>query len=205
MVAYRPLVIANGLTREIPVGDVLSTPSFDALDQGEEIFPRENLTAVNQPTSNTALRLVYFTAKRTETTTQVRVISGQTAAAATPTLCRIGLYLIDLNTQNGDLVAATANDTSLFATASTAYTRSWSSPYGKIAGQRYAMGVLVMTSVAAPSLSGMTLVANTGILTEQSKKYRRLGAITVNDLPSTFLESNVLLSTISAPYGAILP
>jgi hypothetical protein len=120
---------------------------------GEEVYQREFMTTASVPLTSGTMRLTYFTSRKSETTTQVRVYSGSTAAAATPTLCKVGLYLID-GSGVPNLVAATANDTAMFAATNTAYTRSWTTPYAKIVGQRYVLGVLVASATTMPTLSG---------------------------------------------------
>lgn len=165
------------------------TDTRDLLTSGEETMSRldaDTASAVTTTTGN--LRLTYFTARKTETTTQVRVNTGTTAAAATPTLCRLGLYLID-SAGDGTLVASIANDTTLFAATSTAYTRSWSAPYAKTAGLRYALGILVVSGAATPTLNGATLSNGT----EASIAPQVAGNISGQaDLPASF----------SAPAGA---
>ncbi len=174
----------------------------DQLESGEETMARDAIASSAVSTSTQVLRLTYFTARKSETTTQVRVLSGSTAAAATPSLCRVGLYGV---AANGDatLVAAIANDTTLFASTNTAYTRSWTTPYAKTAGQRLAMGVLVVTSVSAPVLAG--LILNAPAAAEGILAPRLAGLITSQtDLPSSFLGSAVASNT-NRHYGAILP
>lgn len=99
------------------------------------------------------LRLTYFTAPRSETWTAIAAVTGGSAAAATPTLCRMGVYSV---AGNGDLtlLAACANDTSLFAAGSARYTRSLTASVNAVAGQRYAHGLLVVSAAAMPSFRG---------------------------------------------------
>jgi hypothetical protein len=100
-----------------------------------------------------SVRLTYFSAVRSGSHTQLRMVTGTTAAAATPTLCRMGLYSVAAN-GNLTLLAATANDPTLFAAANTAYTRATTAPFAVVAGQRYAIGVLVVTAAALPTFLG---------------------------------------------------
>lgn len=174
-----------------------------ALAGGDETTARELATSNTGPSTSTSMRLTYFTARRSETTTQVRTFSGTNAAGATPTLCRIGLYLIDAS-DNATLVASTANDTALWAATNTAYVRSWSTPYAKIAGQRYALGLLVVTGATAPSWPSTLSVASG--LTAEMAQLPRLGGVlpTQSDLPGSFLNASVTSSAIRY-YGVILP
>lgn len=183
-------------------GDV-STFSANALTLGESTLPRLQVTSTSSATGTGNLRLTYFTAQKTETTTQVRVISGGTAAAATPTLVRIGLYLID-GSDGGTLVASTVSDTALFAATNTVYTRSWSTPYAKVAGQRYALSVLVVTGAAAPTLAGHAALASAA--GEVTTVAPRLSATFSGqtDLPASFATGSLAVSG-NLHYAAILP
>jgi hypothetical protein len=167
---------------------------------GEETFSREVATSSSVAVATQSLRLAYFTARKTETTTQVRVITGGTAAAATPTICRIGLYSIAAN-GNGSLVASTANDTALFAGLTTAYTRSWTTPYAKVAGTRYALGILVVSGAATPTFVGQSI----GNAAEAAVAPALSAALTgQSDLPSSFT-AGALTTTGNRNYGVILP
>jgi hypothetical protein len=148
-------VNTGDLSYDAAVGGPM-TPNL--LTTGEETFPREflNSTSSVAPVSQ-QLRLVYFTARKSEITTAVKVYTGSTAAAATPTLCRIGLWSVDAS-GNLTLVASTANDTTLFAATSTAYPKSWSTPYSKVAGQRYAAGALVVSATTMPTFGGNSVI-----------------------------------------------
>lgn len=101
------------------------------------------------------LLLTYFTAKRSETISQMRMQSGNAAAGATPTLVRWGVYEVDPTTGQGPLVASIANDTSIFASTFTTYTRALSSSWSKVKGRRYAVGVLIVTAAAMPTVLGV--------------------------------------------------
>lgn len=159
------------------------------------------LTAISQTLS--ALRLSTFIAAKSEISTQVRMDSGAATPSVTLDLARMGLYQLSADSLRWTLVAATANDPTLFSTVSTAYTRSWLAPYAKVAGQRYALGVLqVAAAGTAGSLLGMS---GTGSATEMSQLPRMSGQLNAQaDLPATFLDS-ALSGTSGMTYGAILP
>lgn len=172
------------------------------LTSGEETMSRDICASNAVASATQSLRLTYFTSRRSQTTTQVRVCTGSTAAAATPTLCRIGLYSID-TAGAGTLVASVATDTTLFAAASTAYTRSWSSSYTSVVGQRYALGLLVVTSVAAPTFAGAVIAG--GLITETGIDPRTTASLgSQTDLPSSFTNAS-LTTSLNRYYGAILP
>lgn len=177
----------------------------DALTVGQETIPRIRVTNNAAGGFNTGIMgLTYFTARKSETITQLKTITGTTAAAATPTLCRMGLYLISGNALT--LVAACANDTTLFAAASTAYTRSIVSPasYAVVAGQRYATGLLQVSAAACATFCGdpyvllpisemsSTAPVLTGFLPGQA------------DLPALFYQSSVGSANRRA-YMVLLP
>lgn len=172
------------------------------LTTGEETLLRDFCTA-NPPTSTGHLRLTYWTSRKTETSTQARLYSV-TAAGATPTLCRWGVYQIAAN-GDGTLVASIPNDTALFATANTAYTRSWSAPWAKVAGVRYAFGLLIVTGAATPTFLGATLGASSTGGAEAllaPKIASRLDG--QSDLPASFADASLNVSS-SRVYAAILP
>lgn len=176
--------------------------TYDGLvSSGEETFERLFMSSSGSPTSTSGrLILGYFTARKTETTANVRVISGNVAAAATPTLCRIGLYT---EAANGDLalVASTANDTALFASTFTPYVRAWTASYAKVMGQRYALGILVVSGAAMPALYG-----NGGVSSSEAAIAPRLcGMVTGQaDLPVSVLAASVAANN-ACPYGVVLP
>lgn len=174
------------------------------LTTGEETISREIAQGTLVPTSNQVLRLTYFRARKSETSTQVRLICGGTAAAATPTLIRIGVFSID-SSGNGTLIASTVSDTALFAAANTAYTKSWASSFSKVAGQIYALGVIVVTGVASPTLVGSA--GSNGLAVEWGLDPRLTGSISgVSDLPASFTAGTVAtLTTTQRIYAAILP
>jgi len=174
--------------------------SVNLLTTGEATIPRDNSSLTSAATVSGILRLSYFTARKTETTTQCRVVSGATAAGATPTLVQFALYSI-ASDGAGTLVASTANDTALLATNNTAYTKSWSSSYAKVAGQRYAFGILVVTAATAPTLAGTVLTT----ASEGAVAPRLTGSLSSQaSLPSSFTDAGLAIST-SRFYAAILP
>lgn len=169
------------------------------LTVGEETAPRLTVSGAGGASSQ-QLRLSYFTARKSETSTQVRIWTGGTAAGATPTLARIGMYEIDA-AGAGVLVASTVSDTTLFAATSTAYTRSWSSSFMKTAGKRYALGVLVVSAATMPVWAATPLFQPV----ESGMSPRLAGSISgQSDLPASFAEVSVGVSATHV-YAAILP
>lgn len=105
----------------------------------------------NFSTTSQALRLTNFDCPRDMLVSTVNVATDATAAGATPTLIRYGIYSVD-PLQNITLIAATPNDTSMLAATTTGYPKALSTPVQLAAGQRYAMAFLIVTGAAAPSL-----------------------------------------------------
>jgi hypothetical protein len=138
--------------------------------------------------------LAFFTPLVTRTITQVTVGTGSTAAAGL-TLARLGLYTFDES--NATLVAAVASDTTLFAAANTAYTRSLStggglpSSYTLTAGSRYGLALLVI-GTTTPTIIGLS---SSGFnLTPLSPRIN--GQIpSQTNLPATFVSGNLAVTT----------
>lgn len=124
----------------------------ELLDAGEVNVRRQLSYQYSTPVSG-IVYLTAFTAKRTETISRIRSVVGGTGAAATPTLCKLGVY--EINSDGSlTLVAATANTTSLWATPWTRYTTNLTAPWGKVRGKRYATALLIVTGAAVPLIIG---------------------------------------------------
>lgn len=124
--------------------------SANQLTAGEATLPRWG--AVSQVTMGSGVvRFGFFTASKTEAINNLAACTGGTAAGATPTYAAMGIYSV---AANGDLtlVASTANDTTLFSTGNATHTRATVAAYTKVAGQRYALAVLVVSGATMPNL-----------------------------------------------------
>jgi hypothetical protein len=171
----------------------------DLLTVGQETFPRRLATNSGVPIGASGnLRGTYFTSRKSETVTQVRMWSGGTAAAATPTLVRAGLWTVDASGNGTALIASIANDTTLFAATNTAYTRSFSVSVALTAGTRYAFGVLVVSGAAVPTLNGTTNSIAAEMLVAPPVAF---SVSSLADLPSTFTATAVA----AQPYAVLLP
>lgn len=95
--------------------------------------------------------LTFFRAPKSETVANIKMVSGTTAAGATPTLVKYALFSV---AANGDItrIGITASDTGIFAAASTAYTRALLAGAAVVAGSIYASAMLCVTAAAAPSV-----------------------------------------------------
>jgi hypothetical protein len=172
-----------------------------ALTVGEWTFPRASASLMSSMPSGT-MRATYFTAQKTETVTQIRVVGGSTAAGATPTLVKFGLFSAAADGAL-TLLAATASDTSVFSVANTRYTRSLTGSVSKVAGQRYAVGVLVVTAAAAPTVA--CTPAATGMSGEFTEApYLGATATGLSDMPASVAVGS-LSGSGNVPYAAVLP
>lgn len=191
----------QGLLRDSTTGALVisdGVPDLARVSSGEESFSRLLVSSQVTMTSQ-ALRLGYFTARKTETVNNLRASVGSTAAGATPTLIRYGLYTV---ATNGDitLVASTPNDTALLAAPNTGYSKAVSTPYAKVAGLLYAFGVLVVTAATAPALASVVLPVG-----EMAVAPRLAGTVTGQaDLPASVLSASIA-ATSAGLYGVALP
>lgn len=147
-------------------------------------LPR-NATGVITMTSN-SIRFNYFTADKAMNVASITTITSTTAAGATPTLCRYGLYNVEAN---GDLtlLGATTADTTTWASASVSYTRSLTSLVPVVRNQRLAIGVLIVTAAATPTIQGLFFNADAF-----SQEPRLSAAATATgDLPASVLAANL--------------
>lgn len=155
--------------------------------------------------TNQALNLTYFTAARTEAINNIAAWCTSPAAVATPTVCKMGIYSSALN---GDLtlLGATANDPTMFAATFTRYARALIAPVNKVAGQVYAMALLVVSPVALPSLLSNAFAANAVIIYEMMAVAPRMTARLSgqSDLPAN-IPAGSLQNIYTRPYMEVLP
>lgn len=161
---------------------------------GAETLPRLVATSGSASTGTQNLRLSFFTAQSSFTAANAVIAGGATAAAATPSLIRVGLYTV---ASNGDLtlVASTASDTSLLASANTIYVKALSASYAVTKGQRYALGLLVVTATTAPTVVGQFPGSATSAFPGLSP--RLCGVVASQaDLPATVASASITNSNI---------
>lgn len=122
-----------------------------ASNLGESVYPREEFTT-SVAAASQELILAGFVAKKSQSITQLRICTTGTAAAATPTIGRLGVYS---RAANGDitLLAASANDTALCNAANTLFTKTLTTPFNKVAGVEYFIGLLIVSGAAMPTLA----------------------------------------------------
>jgi hypothetical protein len=122
----------------------------EPLTSGEALFPRYAFTQQQALTGST-LALTYWTACKTETINNVQTVTG--SQGATLTYAAIGIYTID-GSGNLTLAASTGNlHSTLWLATDTEYTAALTSGFSKVAGTRYAMGLLAVGS-QPPNLFG---------------------------------------------------
>jgi hypothetical protein len=143
------------------------------------------------------LTLAGFRAVKTEQITRLQFCTGATAAGATPTLVRAGVYVRQAGNVWG-LAASFANDTAVFAAANTTYTKTLTSTFNKQAGQDYAIGLLIVSAAAFPVLVAPpqypTNVGGwaTDVLLAQPMTFSKV--ITQADLPTSIPAASVVAS-----------
>lgn len=168
---------------------------------GEEVFDREFLSSSALALTSGQIRFTYFTARKSETINNIRFICGSTAAGATPTLTQLGIYSIASNGA-GTLVGSTDPlDLTLFNVANAVVSKALIAPMVKNSGQRYALGVLVISGAAMPTMVGHGL----SIATEPAIASRMTGAFSGQaSLPASFADASLVTSG-NRPYAALLP
>lgn len=193
--------------RTIPnVKDDLGIPDWWQYTAGESTCPRFLLASTSNAPATQALCLTYFTARRTETITQCRITTGSgTTPGAITSLSRVGVYS---EAGNGDLtlVASTVNDTSLFATNSTEYTKSFASSFSKTAGTRYAVGILIVSTNTLPTFVGPHPTSSSAVGAIYGRSPRIAAQFTgQTDLPSPISNASLTFPGPRMAYAELLP
>jgi hypothetical protein len=186
--------------------DALAPSDIGALDaasmlllssgQGLETIPRWAAGSQSINMTSGAVRFGYFTARRSGTCTGIRVPSGGTAAGATPTVVRFGLYAVD-SSGNLTLLSATVSDTTVFAGTFTSYTRSLAASQSITLGSLYAIGIIVVTGAQIPSIAGGNYAGGA-----ENLLYPPIASVLTgqSNLPSSVAVGS-LTSTVTAPFA----
>jgi hypothetical protein len=181
----------------------------DAVSVGEETIPRKLAAAASGGAltlGTGVLRLGFFTARKDEGINYLRLWPGATAAGATPTLLRWGVWEV---AANGDLtlVAAVANSTGVFAsTTSSASTYKLAVTGGtwtKRRGQRYAAGGLCVTAATAPTIIGAVTAGGGGALNAVDPRIAA-SLSSQTDLPASITAASLAVGG-AMPYMEMLP
>lgn len=196
-----PDLVPDAITAEL-LSKMGALFASSVVDTGESVFDRAAHTTGVAATSQD-LRLMGFRARTTQSIGQVRVVTGSTAAAATPTLCRFGVYQRNKTTNLHTLIASTANDIALFAAASTTYSKPFSTAFLKTAGEDYMVGILIVSGAAMPTFispsAGVNAAYNTDFLNVFPKNTGLVAAQA--DLPATIAGASIVAA---APYAHAL-
>lgn len=137
-------VAVTGGTEEAPAGSEAALGTmFDLLTTGEEVIPR-GMVSDEYPLDSGTCFFSYFTARKTEAITHVETSVYGTAATSL-TVARIGIYQSSGGTLT--LLAASANDAAaLWSATFTTYSKTLTSTFHKVAGNRYALCLLAVGS-----------------------------------------------------------
>lgn len=176
---------------------VLDTPV------GESVYDRISYITNSAATSGDLL-LAGFTARASQNISQVRVWTTGTAAAATPTLVRIGVYQRNSATNLLTLVASTPSDLTLLAATNTTYTKAFSALLDKVAGVDYMVGLLVVSAAAMPTLAAPASGWSTAYLTDSLRLFPQVtGKVAAQaDLPATI--AGATITTTPQTFHALL-
>jgi hypothetical protein len=192
------LIVDN--TVILPINSIQSWTgqSSSALD----ILPRWMITG-SSTIVNGNVYLYYFTPLFNFTATNISMSSANTASVGA-TFARMGVYSVNPSTQALSLIARTANDTTIFQSANTVYTKSFNtaggypSTYSFIAGTRYAASLImtgqsVNATLASAGSSGYSQISNLSPKMVASVSGE-------SDLAATIANSNAIASGNSIPW-----
>lgn len=193
-------------TRLAAYAELSVSGASDKLAGGAETIARKNVFTQGVQLGSGQVRIAYFTAPSAATPAKFISASGTTAAGATPTLCRMGLYTID-GSGNLTLVARTASDTSLWANTAAEYERAFDtasgfpSSYALSPGTRYACGLICVTSFTAPTCMGVSTLPS-ATTSRNPAISKVLGSQT--DLPLS-ISAGSLSNSGQVPYVGMVP
>ena len=163
---------------------------------GQWTAARDKVRTNQQAMTSGVLRLSFFTAVRSETITQIRSWSGAAAAAATPTLCRTGVYEVDSSGNLGNLKAH-ANDTAMWNALNKTETKTLTTPLSLVAGRYYAAAALVVSGTTVPQLISAAPIFYLAIQAELFTNPPVHGCLT----GQTDLPASITLASLAAPTG----
>lgn len=144
----------------------------------------------------------YFTAAYDQTVRSLGAYTGSAAAAATPSLCRLGLYAVDPLTEDLTLLTQTANDTTMFDSSATRFVRPVEVAVDVVAGGRYAFAPICVSAAAMPSLYSSGVAGGSGV-TSQVPPRVQAQLSGQADLPATVANSGLAVAGVGY-YGEVL-
>lgn len=192
--------LSAALDEEETINTIQDTQVVDYLNSGIVSVPRIACPSSGIGVTSQSLYWVFFTADRDMTVSTITFRSGGTAAAATPSLIRWGLYSESIV---GDLslIASTPNDTTLLAAANTTYSKAFSASADVTMGSRYGAGLLVVSATTTPTMVGTGGGLGSGELSAPLKLNGILTSQT--DLPSSVVASSVGLQANGLLYARL--
>lgn len=189
----------------VPYSDISPfAPNRIYLNGGEATYDRVYLNTNTAGTLSGDLRLTGFTALHTETCNNITSYTGG-GAGATLTLCRMGVYQVDPTTGNLTLLAATANDPTLWTATNTRYVRPLTTQFNKVANTPYMLG-WICVGTTLPQIV-MSAVSNLSFfIPAQNQIPPACGKIQgQSDLPLTIPYSSYTGLTQSMYFMEVLP
>lgn len=166
---------------------------------GESVYARDSYTSSTAAASGEMV-LAGFVAKKTQQITQVRVWTSGTAAAATPTLSRMGIYVRSASTGDLTLLASHASDLALFLATNTVYTKTLTTAFNKTQGLEYFVGLLIVSGAAMPTFAAPASGWPAGYLASTGSLVRpaTMAKVTAQaDLPATVLNASVVAAAFT--------
>lgn len=149
LIVYPPKLSGSWAATGYPV----ATPyAGNEVAVGEESWPRWSSNGAVTITTG-LMRLAFYTCRKAELKSNLIMPSSATAAVTT-TYAAMGVYRLNADATL-TLMGQCANDTTLFAAASTFYTRAITAPFTSVFGQRYALAVLILATTM-PSIQGQS-------------------------------------------------
>lgn len=189
------------MTVNPPQGSALATQIEQNPNPTGSMFPwpRQYMTA-GVAIASGALHAAIFTAQVSRKVSNIATACFSTAAGATPTLCRMGLWAVTYNigagTFTATLVGSTPNDTTLWAATTTEYPKAMSAPVTLTAGALYAVGALCVTAAAAPVMYHGTQL---GAVFLAPHPFASVTITGLADLPASFTQATAGLVSGPAP------
>ncbi len=184
--------------------DPLIDTQFD-LAVGENTMRRREINSSTLAPGNGNLRLTFFKARRTESIGHIR--TQVSVAAVGATLARVGLWTV--NVSNGDitLVAASDNNTGLWASTTGAHTAALSAAYVKTRDVWYGFGILVVGTSTGPQFYGNAFVpaAEAGSITAPLRLSGIVGSQTDLGAIGSTISAGSITDTGHQYYAALIP
>lgn len=168
-------------------GSWMTDKSIWDIDSSVETMSRQEVNSSGVALNSSGrVAFTYFIANKSLLAGHVNLMMGATGAAATPTLARFGLYTVAADGQV-DLVASTANNTTVFSTGSAAITaQAITVPYQLVKGTKYALAIIVVTGAALPTFCGQAMGSNNLAFVDPIMMSARAGQ---SDLPSSITKA----------------